>query len=49
MVKRVQIKTFSGVPETWRHVVAMRNPAKMFLYKLRFKIDGFISELDLTV
>ena len=39
-------KTLSGVSETWRHVAAMRNPARMFFYQLRFKNDSFISERD---
>ena len=30
-------KTLPGILETWRHVVAMRNPKQMFFYYLRFK------------
>ena len=34
-------KTLPGVPETWRHVVAMCKPTQMFFYQLRFKNDSF--------
>ena len=42
-------KTFPGVPETWRHVVAMRNSTQMLISQLRFKNDSFISERDLVM
>ena len=34
-------KTLPGVPETWRHVVAVRNPMQMFFYQLPFKNNIF--------
>ena len=39
--------TLPGIPETWRHVVAVRNSTQMFFYRLRFKSDSFISDRDL--
>ena len=36
-----------GVPETWRHVVALRNPTQILFYLLYFKYDSSILERDL--
>ena len=42
-------KMLPGVAETWRHVVAMRNPTQVFFYQLRFKNNSFVSERDLAM
>ena len=38
-------KMLPWVLETWRHLVAMRNPTQMFFYRLRFKNDGFSNDI----
>ena len=31
-------RTLPEIPETWRHVVAMRNPTQMLFYQLCFSL-----------
>ena len=42
-------KTLPGVSKTWRQVMAMHNPTKMFIYQLIFKYDSFISERNFAM